>query len=192
MRIIVCALLLTLLALPAGAEDHVYDLGFAHAGMDLAEFRNGPWDQGRVICSSDDDRPAEVEFFLPKGALRAGVSRCGLYASDDGGRWHLLPKSVAGWPGEVLALFLPDQAGIQRLAQLKLVLPKAAFDDLAQTWDHLFGLPSFRRDQMVRWSSGAADATIIGDDGGHVQAYLVDNSLQSRMNRRLGQMPAQH
>lgn len=191
MRRLFCALVVTICALPARAEEGGFDLGFAHAGMELSQFRNGPWDQGRVICSSDDDRPGDVQFHLPKGVAKAGAARCGLYASDDGQHWHHASKDVAGWPGEVVAEFLPDLAGTPRLAQLKLVLPQAAFDDVAQAWDHQFGLPTFRRDQMVHWSSRSTDAAIVGD-GGHVQAWLVDNSLQTSLNRRLGQMPAQH
>lgn len=194
MRSLLCALVLLVAALPLRAEERSFDLGFAHPGMEQGEFRTGQWAGGRVICSNDTDYSAEVDFALPKGVARVGAVRCGLYRQAEDFHWQPMPVTMAGWPGEVWAMFMPDEAGMLRLVQLKLVLPEAAFDDLAQSWDHLFGLPSFRRDQVVHWSNARNDAAIIGASGGgaYVHAYVLDNALHTSANRRLGQMPAQH
>ncbi|MBR9972971.1 hypothetical protein [Magnetospirillum sulfuroxidans] len=194
MRSLLCALVLLVTALPLRAEERSFDLGFAHPGMEQSQFRAGQWADGRVICSNDADYPPEVEFTLPKGVARVGAVRCGLYSQDQAAHWHIMPAIMAGWPGEVWAMFIPDEAGALRLVQLKLVLPEAAFDDLAQSWGQLFGLPSFRRDQVVHWTNARNDAAIIGDSGGgaYVHAYLLDNALHTSANRRLGQMPARH
>lgn len=189
---ILCALVVMLAALPVRAEDGRFDLGFARPGMEQAQFRAHGWGEGQVICSNDADHPGDVDFSLPKGVARVGAVRCGLYAQDNGGHWQPSPVGIAGWPGEVRALFLPDSTGTPRLVQLKLSLPAAAFDDVARAWDRLFGLPSFRRDQLVHWSTQNNDAAIIGDGGGRVYAYVLDNDLHASANRRLGQMPALH
>ena len=67
------------------------------------------------------------------------------------------------WPAEVWALFLPDSNGTPRLVHLKLNLPAAAFDDLAKAWNHSFGLPTYRRDKVVHWSTTGSDAMIVGE-----------------------------
>ena len=193
MRMILCALVLMVVALPVRAEDIAFDLGFARPGMEQAQFRAHGWGVGQVICSNDADHPHDVDFAMPKGVARVGAVRCGLYALDGADHWQPTPVTVAGWPGEVRALFLPDGAGIARLVQLKLTLPAAAFDDVARAWDRLFGLPTLRRDQLVHWSNARNDATIVGDGGGgRVHAYVLDNDLHASTNRRLGQMPARH
>lgn len=193
MRVILCLLMVLSAAWPLRAEDRVFDLGFAHPGMEQARFRAHVWgDGGRVICSSDSDHPAELDLALPKGVARVGAVRCGVYAQDGAAHWQPVPLDVAGWPGEVRALFLPDAVGTQRLVQLKLTLPAPAFDDVARAWDQLFGLPTLRRDQLVHWTSAHGDAAIVGDGSERVHAYLLDNDLHTSANRRLGQMPARH
>ncbi|AVM75307.1 hypothetical protein [Magnetospirillum gryphiswaldense] len=193
MRVLIRALVLLFIALPAQAEDGGFDLGFARPGMEQAHFRDSHQEGGgRVLCSNDPGLPADLDLKPPKGVARVGAVRCGFYAQDQSAHWHPAPLSVAGWPGEMWAVFLPDQTGTQRLVQIKLVLPSGAFDDLARSWDRMFGLPSFRRGQTVHWTSDRNDAAIIGDGGAKVHAYVMDNDLHSSANRRLGQLPAKH
>lgn len=193
MRVLIRALVLLFIALPAQAEERSFDLGFARPGMEQAHFRDSPHEGGgRVLCSNDSDLPGDLDLKPPKGVARVGAVRCGFYAQDQAAHWHPAPFSVAGWPGEMWAVFLPDQTGTQRLVQIKLVLPGGAFDDVARSWDRMFGLPSFRRGQTVHWTSDRNDAAIIGDGGAKVHAYVMDNDLHSSANRRLGQLPAKH
>lgn len=193
MRVLIRALVLLFIALPARAEDGVFDLGFARPGMEQAHFRDSPQEGGgRVLCSNDPGLPADLDLTPPRGVARAGAVRCGFFAQDQAAHWHPAPVSVAGWPGEMRAVFLPDPTGTQRLVQIKLVLPGGAFDDVARSWDRMFGLPSFRRGQTVHWTSDRNDAAIIGDGGAKVHAYVMDNDLHSSANRRLGQLPAKH
>lgn len=194
MKLLACALVLMVAALPLRAEDRSFDLGFAHPGMDKAQFRDHSWAEARVLCSDDDHHPREVDFRHGNGVARVGAVRCGLFAADAGGHWRPRPLTVAGWPGEMWAMFLPDAGGTSRLVHLKLSLPAAAFDDVAREWNQVFGLPSYRRDKVVHWSTAQADAIITvgegGEDDGRVYAHMMDNSLHETANRRLGQMPA--
>lgn len=194
MKIAWLALVGLFAAWPAWSDDRVpFDLGFAHVGMDLAQFREASWPDGaKVICSNDHDRPAAASFELPRGAERLGVRLCGLFSRDEAGEWQRQPLMIAGWPGKVSAIFFPDHAGNARLAQLSLALPPAAFDDVARDWDGQFGLPSRRRDHLVSWSTPAIDAVIIDDGGPSLHAYLLDNKRRTEINRRLSQHPAQH
>ena len=159
MKTLACAVVLMLAALPLRAEEAVFDLGFARPGMEQAQFRSTPWGAGvRVWCSNDEDRPDQVVIAMPKGAARSGAARCGLYQQGEGGDWSPKPLDLAGWPGEVCAIFLPDASGVSRLAQLSLALPEQAFNDLARWWDQIFGLPTLRRGRLVHWSTQGSDA----------------------------------
>lgn len=181
-------------AWPAWSDDRLpFDLGFAHVGMDLTQFRDASWPDGvRVWCSADSDQPGEVNFDLPRGAERLRVRMCGLFAQDGSGQWKRTPLTLAGWPGKVSAVFFPDRTGTPRLAQLTLSLPPQAFDDLARDWDGQFGLPNRRLDHLVGWSTPAVDAVIIDDGSVYMHAYLLDNDRQAEINRRMSQRPAQH
>jgi len=187
------ALAMMLLPWSAWAEDASFDLGFAQPGMAQAQFRDFGWGGQQVICSDEVNHPHEVDFTVTKGVARVGGAvRCGLFAADANGQLRPQPHMVAGWPAEIWALFLPDQAGTPRLVHLKLNLPAGAFDDLARDWNQSLGLPTYRRDKVVHWSNRRNDAMIVGEGDTQVHAYVMDNALHDSANRRLGQMPARH
>lgn len=186
------ALAMMVCSWPAWAGDATFDLGFAQPGMAQAQFREFGRDGRQVICSDEADHPREVDFSVSKGVARVGAIRCGLFARDAEGQLRPQTHVVAGWPAEVWALFLPDSAGTARLVHLKLNLPAAAFDDLARDWNQSLGLPTYRRDKVVHWSTARSDAMIIGEGDASVHAYVMDNDLHDSANRRLGQMPARH
>lgn len=192
MRKILGALAMMTCSWSAWAEDKSFDLGFAQPGMAQAQFRDYGWNDRRVVCSNDADHPREVDFSVAKGVARVGAVRCGLFAADESGQLRPQPYQVAGWPAEIWALFLPDAAGTPRLVHLKLNLPAAAFDDLARDWNKALGLPTYRRDKVVHWSSSQSDVMIVGEGDSQVQVYVMDNAMHDSANRRLGQMPARH
>lgn len=190
MKVAAIAAALLLAATSAFAADKEFDLGFARPGMMQGQFRFAAWPAGvKVFCSDDKDRPEELDkaaFVLPKGIVKLGASRCGLFTKDDGG-WRQYRLEVAGWSTEIWGMFFPDGAGSPRLVQLFIKQPKESFGTLSAHFASRFGPPLESNARLARWSNPTNDAAIIEDGGASLHAYVIDNKLQATMNGRMSQ-----
>jgi|AGTN01.3.fsa_nt_gi hypothetical protein len=188
----ILAALVLCAAAPVRAADATLDLGFAHAGMTLDEFRDGGWPGGAaVLCSGDagipDDAP-QVDFSVPKGVAQLGGLRCGVFSPARHG-WRPHAIDLAGTPTEVWGLFFPDPGGTPRLLQLLLKQSSESFAALADYFTARFGPARVRGHGLAHWDTAEADAAIIEDGGKRLHAYLIDNRLQAALNARMSQHP---
>lgn len=190
MKVAVAALFLTLLA-PAGWASDL-DLGFAHPGMTLEEFRAASWPAGSAVrCSGEADLPPEsesVRLAVPDPVARLGGTRCGLFTRDDGG-WRIAGLDVAGSEAEVWGKFFPDRAGTPRLVHLVIRQQPEAFAALAGHFTERFGPPEIHRAGLARWHTAEAEATIIDDGGKKMLAVIIDTRLQAMLNARTSHQP---
>ncbi len=185
MKVAVTAALLALSAPAAWAFD--LDLGFAHPGMTLEEFRAVPWPAGTSVrCSGEADLPPEsdnVRLSVPGPVARLGGTRCGLFSQDAAG-WHTIGLPLAGADAEVWAKFFPDRDGTPRLLHLILQQPAAAFGPLSRHFTEQFGPADLHRDGLARWQTAEAEATIIADGGPSLLAFVIDTRLQAALHAR--------
>ncbi|MBC7953214.1 MAG: hypothetical protein H7Z12_15510 [Rhodospirillaceae bacterium] len=190
MKVAALTAALLLAAASAFAADKEFDLGFARPGMMQGQFRFAAWPAGvKVFCSDDKDRPEELDkaaFVLPKGIVKLGASRCGLFTKDENG-WRQYRLEVAGWSTEIWGMFFPDGAGSPRLVQLFIKQPKESFATLSAHFASRFGPPLESNARLARWSNSTNDAAIIEDGGTTLHAYVIDNKLQQSMNGRMSQ-----
>lgn len=177
---------------PAGADTGPLDLGFAHAGMALPEFRQQQWPgDGIVLCSDDAEIPSEIRsmrFDVPDAVANLGGIRCGVFVFTAGG-WRPDELKLAGTPTQVWGLFFPDRDGTPRLLQLLLKQSPDSFASLADYFTTRFGPAKLRQPGLARWDSDEALAAIIDDGGQRLHAYLIDNHLQATLNARMSQHP---
>lgn len=190
MKIFAIALIATLIAPGAWAAE--LDLGIAHPGMSLDEFRSVTWPAGTSVHCSNDGEPlpgsAAVPLTVPAPVARLGGTRCGLF-NQDGSGWHPAAIPIAGTGSEVWGKFFPDSHGTPRLVQFLIKQPAEAFNQLADHFSELFGDPEMREDGLARWQSDNAEATII-DDGGHsLLAFIIDTRRQAALNARISHQP---
>lgn len=190
MKVALIAALLTLLAPAAGAFE--LDLGFAHPGMTLEEFRASAWPQGVVVrCSGEVDLPPEsdtVRLSVPSPIARLGGTRCGLFTRHDSG-WQPTQMPLAGTGAEIWGKFFPDRVGTPRLVQLLIKQPAQAFAPLVEHFSERFGPPEQRQRNLARWQSPEAEATIIEDGGKTLLAFIIDTKLQAALNARMSHQP---
>ncbi|MCR6628999.1 MAG: hypothetical protein NVV74_02500 [Magnetospirillum sp.] len=183
-------LLLTLLAPAAWASE--FDLGFAHPGMTLDEFRAITWPSGMSVrCSGEDDLPPEsdnVRLSVPRPVAQLGGTRCGLFSHGDDG-WHTQNLDLAGSGAEVWGKFFPDGGGTPRLVQLLIKQPPESFEALADYFTERFGPPELRQQGLARWQGEGAEATIIEDGGKTLLAFVIDTRLQAALNARMSHQP---
>lgn len=193
MKRAVLTLVATILAtLPARADTGPLDLGFAHAGMSLPEFRQQQWPgDGIVLCSGDAEIPSEIRsmrFDVPDAIANLGGIRCGVFTFTAGG-WRPDALRLADTPTQVWGLFFPDRDGTPRLLQLLLKQSPESFAALADYFTTRFGPAQLRQPGLARWDHDEALAAIIDDGGKKLHAYLIDNRLQATLNARMSQHP---
>lgn len=192
MKVALTAALLTVLAPAAWAFD--LDLGFAHPGMTLDEFRASGWPAGVTVrCSGEIDLPPEsetVRLSVPSPIARLGGTRCGLFTHHNGG-WHTYGLPVAGNDAEIWGKFFPDRDGTARMVQLLIKQPPQAFGALADFFAERFGPPELRQGKLARWQSPDAEAAIIEDGGKNLLAFIIDTKLQTALNARMSHQPRQ-
>lgn len=186
MKVASFALLLAL-SLPVAAPAADLDLGFAHPGMSVDEFRAAAWPEGvSVRCSGEADLPPEsdtVRLAVPKPVARLGGTRCGLFRQQDG-TWKPSRLVLAGHETEVWGKFFPDRAGVTRLVQLVLKQPASGFTALVAHLTEHFGDPDERGPHLVRWQTDDAEAAIIDDGSKNLLVFIIDTRLQSALNAR--------
>lgn len=185
MKVATLASLLILASASAWGAD--LDLGFAHPGMSVEEFRASSWPPGIAVrCSGEADLPPEsdsVRLTVPQPVARLGGTRCGLFHQQDGA-WKPSRLTMAGGETEVWGKFFPDRTGTSRLVQLVLKQPASGFAALAAHLTEHFGEPDENTSRLVRWQTDEAEATIIDDGSKNLLVFIIDTRLQSALNAR--------
>lgn len=190
MKVATIATLLVLASASAWGAD--LDLGFAHPGMSVEEFRAADWPQGIAVrCSGEADLPPEsdsVRLAVPGPVARLGGTRCGLFHQQDGA-WLPSRLVLAGAETELWGKFFPDRTGTSRLVQLVLKQPASGFAALAAHLTGHFGEPDENSPHLVRWQTDDAEATLIDDGSRNLLVFIIDTRLQAALNARTGHQP---